>query len=88
MSEVHTATRSNRSLSNRQRIALGMSDEIAAIEALTSQHLVTLGENSIRSLDDLADLASDELIEIVGVNNMTKKAADAIIMTARAHWFK
>ena len=49
-----------------QRLALGVSDEIAAIETLSAKDLVTLGEKGVKSLDDLADLAGDELIEILG----------------------
>ena len=51
---------------NEQRIALGVTDDVAAIEALTPAMLVALGEKGVKTLDDLADLASDELIEIVG----------------------
>ena len=32
--------------------------------------LVALGEKGVKTLDDLADLASDELIEIVGAEAM------------------
>ena len=41
----------------------------------------------MKSLDDLADLASDELVEIVGEDNMGEEAANDIIMAARQHWF-
>jgi N utilization substance protein A len=71
-----------------QRLALGVSDEIAAIEALSAKDLVTLGEKGVKSLDDLADLAGDELIEILGADAITEEAANDIIMAARAHWFE
>jgi transcription termination/antitermination protein NusA len=38
-------------------------------------------------LDVLADLASDELLEILGEQSITSKQADAIILAARAHWW-
>ncbi|MBT4941294.1 MAG: hypothetical protein HON14_19290, partial [Rhodospirillaceae bacterium] len=41
----------------------------------------------VKSLDDLGDLASDELIEIVGEANLSEDLANEIIMAARAHWF-
>ncbi len=41
----------------------------------------------MKTLDDLADLASDELREIVGESSMDNDAANAIIMKAREHWF-
>ena len=49
--------------------------------------LVALGEKGVKTLDDLADLASDELIEIVGETNMDEETANAVIMAARSHWF-
>ena len=51
-----------------KRVELGVTDEVAAIEALTPAMLVALGEKGVKTLDDLADLASDELIEIVGAD--------------------
>ena len=70
-----------------RRQALGVVDEIAEIEGLTPVMLVKLGENGVKTLDDLADLAGDELREIVGKDAMTLDDANAIIMAARAHWF-
>jgi N utilization substance protein A len=70
-----------------KRVELGVSDEVAAIEALSAKDLVALGEKGIKTLDDLADLAGDELIEIVGEDVFTLDAANEIIMAARAHWF-
>jgi N utilization substance protein A len=70
-----------------KRVELGVSDEIAAIETLTPAMLVALGEKDVKTLDDLADLASDELIEIVGAEVMDEATANDVIMAARAHWF-
>jgi N utilization substance protein A len=50
-------------------------------------HLVTLGESGVKSLDDFADLASDELREILGVTTLNEEQANETIMAARAHWF-
>jgi len=46
-----------------QREALGVSDDLATIPYLTEAMLVTLGKAGIKTLDDLADLATDELVE-------------------------
>ena len=73
---------------NEKRVELGVSDDIAAIEALTPAMQVALGEKGVKTLDDLADLASDELIEIVGAEQMSEETANEIIMGARAHWFE
>ena len=72
---------------SERRATLGVSDDIAAIEVLSPTMLVALGERGVKSLDDLADLASDELVEIVGEANMDEDTANEVIMTARAHWF-
>ena len=42
---------------------LGVSDDLAEIPHLSEQMLVTLGKAGIKTLDDLADLATDELIQ-------------------------
>jgi N utilization substance protein A len=66
---------------------LGISDEVREMEGLTLPMLVALGEKDVKTRDDLADLASDELREIVGESVMDTEQANAIIMKARAHWF-
>ena len=76
----------NRQYDERRR-ELGVADDVAAIEGLTVEMLVTLGENGVKTLDDLGDLASDELIEMLPDAEFTEDEANAIIMAARAHWF-
>jgi len=66
---------------------LGVEDALVAIEGLSPNMLVKLGHRGIKTLDDLGDLASDELIDIVGKDEMTEDQANAVIMAARAHWF-
>ena len=70
------------------RRELGVDDALAAIESLTSGMLVLLGEKGVKTLDDLGDLAGDELIEILGKDSLTAEQANDIIMAARAHWFE
>jgi len=72
---------------SEQRVALGVTDEVAAVEGLTPTMLVALGEKEVKTLDDLADLATDELVEIVGADAMSSAEAERIIMASRAHWF-
>lgn len=71
-----------------KRRELGVTDEIAELETFTPAMLVALGEKGVKTLDDLADLASDELLEIVGQEAMDLETANAVIMAARAHWFE
>jgi N utilization substance protein A len=70
-----------------RRRELGVVDELAAIEGLSSGMLVLLGEKGVKTLDDLGDLAGDELIEILGKDSLTPDQANTVIMAARAHWF-
>ena len=64
-----------------------MEESVRNAEGLTLPMLVALGEKGVKTLDDLADLASDELREIVGESAMDGETANAIIMKAREHWF-
>jgi N utilization substance protein A len=49
---------------NRElRRGLGVSDDLAAMPYITEAMLVTLGKAGIKTLDDLADLATDELVQ-------------------------
>ncbi len=73
---------------DKMRKDLGVTDELTAIEGLAPIMLVKLGEKGVKTLDDLGDLASDELIEILGRDGMTEDEANTIIMAARAHWFE
>jgi len=70
-----------------RRRELGVEDAVAEIEGVSAAMLVTLGEKEIRTLDDLGDLAGDELIEILGDLAPSTDDANTIIMAARAHWF-
>src|SRR5665213_2436961 len=45
-----------------KRKALGVTDQLKAFEGLTPSMLVALGENKIKTLEDLADCATDDLI--------------------------
>ena len=49
--------------SREQRRELGVEDPLAELPHMTEAMLVVLGKANIRTLDDLADLATDELIQ-------------------------
>lgn len=55
------------------------------IDGLTTEMVSKLVENNISTRDDLAELATDELLEILDVDEAT---AYDIILKARAHWFE
>ena len=66
---------------------MGIKSDLATVKGLTQEMILALGEKGVKTLDDLADLASDELREIVGNDKLTESQANTIIMTARAKWF-
>ena len=72
----------------KKKIELNISKELEAIKKLTLNNLITLGENNIKNLNDLAELSSDELIEMLNTESLKKGEADEIIMKARENWFK
>ena len=59
-------------------------DDLMELEGMTEQLAYALAEKGIRSQEDLAELAVDELIEI---NEMSDEVAAELIMAARAPWF-
>ena len=61
-----------------------VSQDLHDIEGLDSGTIAQLQAGGIRTRDDLADLAIDELIDITG---QSQDDARALIMKARAHWF-
>ncbi len=66
---------------------LGIADDLRAFDGLDFDTLVKLGENGIKTLDDFADLAGDELVEILGKDKIKLQVANDMIMRAREHWF-
>ncbi len=58
--------------------------ELRNIDGITPDILSTLASQNINSLDDLAELSTDELIEYVDIN---EEQAKALILKAREHWF-
>lgn len=72
----------------RKRAELGIQDDLMEFEGLKPEMIVKLAENGVKSKEDLADLAGDELVEILGAEAMTEREANDLIMRARAHWFE
>lgn len=82
---------------DEKRVALGVSDELKQLEGMTSAMLVKLGENDVKTMEDLAGCATDDLVgwqerkggEMVreagyldGLE-VTREAAEALVMRAR-----
>ncbi len=68
----------------REENVESISQDLRDLEGLTPELIAKLAEAGIQTLDDLADLAVDELIEITGQSD---DEAKALIMKAREHWF-
>jgi len=81
-----------------KRLALGVADEVLEVDGITAALAVALGEHEIKSLEDLAGCATDDLIgyyetskdkERVRVPgaldgfNLSSEDANAIVMKAR-----
>jgi N utilization substance protein A len=67
---------------------MGVDPSLSTFEPITPELLLVLAENNCRTLDDLADLAGDELVEMFGEDHISLDVANDIIMQARAHWFE
>ncbi len=65
---------------------LKLAKEVMDIAALTPEMQVKLGEAGIKTMDDIGDLAADEMVEIVGAG-LDEETASTIIMDARSSWF-
>lgn len=71
-----------------KQVELGINDDLMKVPGLSSSQIIKLGESGIKTLDELADLAGDELVELLGETVISFKDANQVIMQARAHWFK
>ncbi|MGH6913671.1 MAG: helix-hairpin-helix domain-containing protein, partial [Geminicoccales bacterium] len=67
---------------------LGIGEDLLTFGPLGLEAVVALGRKGVKSLDELADLAADELIEILPDAQLSEQDAGALIMAARAHWFE
>ena len=62
---------------------LGIEDSLRDFAFIKRDTIMTLGRNRIRSIEDLADLDTEELVNIMGADNMSEHLAGRIIMKAR-----
>ena len=72
----------------KQSETLGIDESLKSVDGLDQDMILILANKGIKNIDDLADLATDELIELLGENTVSEKEAEKIIMGARAHWFE
>ena len=67
--------------------SLGIDEKLQQLPGLDQDMLLTLASSGVKTIDDLADLATDELIEMLGENTLSVQEANKVIMAAREHWF-
>jgi N utilization substance protein A len=65
--------------------SLNVADDLMNMEGMDKELTLELAKRSILCMEDLAEQATDELMEIEG---MTEERAGQLIMTARAPWFE
>ena len=68
----------------REESVESVSQELRDLEGLTPELIAQLADAGVKSRDDLADLAVDELTAITG---QSEEDARALILKAREHWF-
>jgi N utilization substance protein A len=62
----------------------GVEQSLLQLEGMDTPLAAKLAAGGVKSRDDLADLAVDELSEMTGIE---EERARQLIMAARAHWF-
>ena len=63
----------------------GVADDLLNLEGMTRELAAKLAANGIKTREDLAELAVDELVEMTGID---EERAKELILKARAHWFE
>ena len=64
---------------------IGVEQSLLKLEGMDNELAAKLAEGGVKTRDDLADLAVDELSEMTGID---EERAKGLIMAARAHWFE
>ena len=62
-----------------------VSEDLIGLEGMSKELAAKLAEHDVKTRDDLAELAVDELTEMTGIDD--ERAKD-LILKARAHWFE
>ncbi len=61
-----------------------VADDLLELDGMDKSLAAKLARKGVKKRDDLADLATDELMEYTGID---EERAKSLITTARAHWF-
>lgn len=66
---------------------LGAEEGLVELDGMKSGILMAVVKGGIKTLDDFAELSSDELLDLLPEETISHKKADTMIMAARQHWF-
>jgi N utilization substance protein A len=69
----------------REEAVEDVSQDLVDLHGLTPEMIGKLADGGIHTRDDFADLAVDELTDLIGIE---AEQAKGLIMKAREHWFK
>ena len=61
-----------------------MAEDLLVLDGMDKPLAAKLARGNVRTRDELADLAADELVDLTGIS---EDRAKSLITTARAHWF-
>ena len=62
-----------------------VADDLISLEGMSKELAAKLAGNGVKTREDLAELAVDELTEMTGIDD---ERAKELILKARAHWFE
>lgn len=73
-------------LRNDKLNGLGIDPKIKQINLLSYEMIVCLSDNGIKEIEQLRELSSDELLDILKIFGLKREDAESIIMKAREGW--
>lgn len=65
---------------------LGISEELGKFEGLDKEMIISLGKEKVKTVDDLAELSTYDLLDILPKGSIDFNKAEAIIVLARKVW--
>lgn len=74
------------SIMNKRLDEIGVDAKMRALPVLSGEMLYCLAENNIKTVEQLRELSSDELLDILGVLGLKHSGANEVIMKSREGW--
>lgn len=86
--EIQRRARAAVDAQEEELASLKVEDDLRNLAGLSTSVLLTVAREGIKNLDDFADMATDELLEMLPEGHLKPAQAEALIMEARKHWFE